>query len=129
MWGVLAFLSVRSNIGSVISAVPHDSGAVICWFYGTYWSARSFLVKVRMVIGGIMEPRMIDHRPGNVTLVLFLSLLVWGWLIGPVGISYWSLTSVCKIWMETTKGGNSWQRSYWGEPTKKPFTGLRRQMP
>ncbi|MDI5425003.1 AI-2E family transporter, partial [Salmonella enterica subsp. enterica serovar Kentucky] len=40
-----------------------------------------FLV-VHMVIGNIMEPRMMGHRLGMSTLVVFLSLLVWGWLLG-----------------------------------------------
>lgn len=65
-----------------------------------------FLV-VHMVIGNIMEPRMMGHRLGMSTLVVFLSLLVWGWLLGPVGMLLSvPLTSVCKIWMETTKGGS-----------------------
>lgn len=38
---------------------------------------------------------------------MFLSLLVWGWLLGPVGMLLSvPLTSVCKIWMETTVGGS-----------------------
>lgn len=40
-------------------------------------------------------------------MVVFLSLLIWGWLLGPVGMLLSvPLTSVCKIWMETTKGGS-----------------------
>ena len=32
---------------------------------------------------------------------------VWGWLLGPVGMLLSvPLTSVCKIWMETTVGGS-----------------------
>ncbi len=42
--------------------------------------ARSFGV-VHMVIGSIMEPRMMGHRLGMSTLVVLLSLLVWGWLL------------------------------------------------
>ena len=65
-----------------------------------------FLV-VHMVLGNILEPRMMGHRLGMSTLVVFLSLLIWGWLLGPVGMLLSvPLTSVCKIWMETTKGGS-----------------------
>ncbi|VTN62361.1 PerM family permease [Klebsiella pneumoniae] len=65
-----------------------------------------FLV-VHMVLGNMVEPRMMGHRLGMSTLVVFLSLLVWGWLLGPVGMLLSvPLTSVCKIWMETTVGGS-----------------------
>lgn len=82
-----------------------------------------------MVIGNIMEPRMMGHRLGMSTLVVFLSLLVWGWLLGPVGMLLSvPLTSVCKIWMETTKGGSKLAILLGPRPTEKPFTGMRRQM-
>ncbi|VYU06421.1 AI-2E family transporter [Metakosakonia massiliensis] len=108
MWGVLAFLlNYVPNIGSVISAIPPMIQALLfnsvyeCLLVGAL-----FLV-VHMVIGNILEPRMMGHRLGMSTLVVFLSLLVWGWLLGPVGMLLSvPLTSVCKIWMETTKGGS-----------------------
>jgi predicted PurR-regulated permease PerM len=108
MWGVLAFLlNYVPNIGSVISAVPPMLQALL--FNGVYECVlvgALFLV-VHMVIGNILEPRMMGHRLGLSTLVVFLSLLVWGWLLGPVGMLLSvPLTSVCKIWMETTKGGS-----------------------
>jgi len=107
MWGVLAFLlNYVPNIGSVISAIPPMLQALL--FNGVYECllvGALFLI-VHMVIGNIMEPRMMGHRLGMSTLVVFLSLLVWGWLLGPVGMLLSvPLTSVCKIWMETTKGG------------------------
>jgi len=108
MWGVLAFLlNYVPNIGAVISAVPPMVQAFL--FNGVYESmlvGGLFLV-VHMVLGNILEPRMMGHRLGMSTLVVFLSLLVWGWLLGPVGMLLSvPLTSVCKIWMETTKGGS-----------------------
>ncbi|EHF2817119.1 AI-2E family transporter [Salmonella enterica] len=108
MWGVLAFLlNYVPNIGSVISAVPPMIQALLFnGFYECVLVGALFLV-VHMVIGNIMEPRMMGHRLGMSTLVVFLSLLVWGWLLGPVGMLLSvPLTSVCKIWMETTKGGS-----------------------
>jgi predicted PurR-regulated permease PerM len=108
MWGVLAFLlNYVPNIGSVISAVPPMIQALL--FNGVYECVlvgALFLV-VHMVIGNILEPRMMGHRLGLSTLIVFLSLLVWGWLLGPVGMLLSvPLTSVCKIWMETTTGGS-----------------------
>ena len=108
MWAVLAFLlNYVPNIGAVISAVPPMIQVLL--FNGIYECilvGALFLV-VHMVIGSILEPRMMGHRLGMSTMVVFLSLLIWGWLLGPVGMLLSvPLTSVCKIWMETTKGGS-----------------------
>ncbi|EMH4164598.1 AI-2E family transporter [Pluralibacter gergoviae] len=108
MWGVLAFLlNYVPNIGSVISAIPPMIQALL--FNGGFecvMVGALFLV-VHMVLGNIVEPRLMGSRLGMSTLVVFLSLLVWGWLLGPVGMLLSvPLTSVCKIWMETTKGGS-----------------------
>lgn len=85
--GVLAFLlNYVPNIGSVISAVPPMVQALL--FNGIYECVlvgALFLV-VHMVLGNMVEPRMMGHRLGMSTLVVFLSLLVWGWLLGPVGM-------------------------------------------
>ncbi|YAX06449.1 AI-2E family transporter [Klebsiella pneumoniae] len=92
MWGVLAFPMLQALL---------FSGIYECLLVGAL-----FLV-VHMVLGNMVEPRMMGHRLGMSTLVVFLSLLVWGWLLGPVGMLLSvPLTSVCKIWMETTVGGS-----------------------
>ncbi len=108
MWGVLAFLlNYIPNIGSVISAIPPMIQALL--FNGTYEALMvgGLFLAVHMVLGNILEPRIMGHRLGMSTLVVFLSLLFWGWLLGPVGMLLSvPLTSVCKIWMETTQGGS-----------------------
>ncbi|SNY71590.1 AI-2E family transporter [Enterobacter sp. CC120223-11] len=108
MWGVLAFLlNYVPNIGSVISAIPPMIQALL--FNGWYECVLvgALFLAVHMVLGNILEPRMMGHRLGMSTLVVFLSLLIWGWLLGPVGMLLSvPLTSVCKIWMETTQGGS-----------------------
>lgn len=108
MWGVFGFLlNYIPNIGSVISAIPPMVQALLfngwyeCLMVGLLFSV------VHMVLGNMVEPRMMGHRLGMSTLVVFLSLLFWGWLLGPVGMLLSvPLTSVCKIWMETTQGGS-----------------------
>lgn len=108
MWGVLAFLlNYVPNIGSVISAIPPMLQALL--FNGWYecLMVGALFLAVHMVLGNILEPRLMGKRLGMSTLVVFLSLLVWGWLLGPVGMLLSvPLTSVCKIWMETTTGGS-----------------------
>ncbi len=108
MWGVLAFLlNYIPNIGSVISAIPPALQALL--FNGTYEALMvvGLCLTIHMILGNMVEPRLMGRRLGMSTLVVFLSLLVWGWLLGPVGMLLSvPLTSVCKIWMETTPGGS-----------------------
>ncbi|PTI89350.1 permease, partial [Staphylococcus succinus] len=65
MWAVLAFLlNYVPNIGAVISAVPPMIQVLL--FNGVYECilvGALFLV-VHMVIGNILEPRMMGHRLG-----------------------------------------------------------------
>ena len=108
MWGVLAFLlNYVPNIGSVISAIPPMLQALLFNGWSECALVGGLFLAVHMVLGNIVEPRIMGRRLGMSTLVVFLSLLVWGWLLGPVGMLLSvPLTSVCKIWMETTKGGS-----------------------
>ncbi|SBS29824.1 AI-2 transport protein TqsA [Marinomonas spartinae] len=87
LWGVCAFLlNFVPNIGSIIAAVP----AVMLAFvqlgaFSAGLTAAGFAV-VNLVIGNVIEPRYMGKGLGLSTLVVFLSLLLWGWVFGPVGM-------------------------------------------
>ena len=87
LWAVVAFmLNFIPNIGSIIAAVP----AVLLTLVGIdMFSALMVVVLyviVNVVIGSIVEPRVMGKGLGLSTLVVFLSLLFWGWLLGIVGM-------------------------------------------
>lgn len=107
IWGLLAFgLNYIPNIGSVIAAIPPIIQVLVFnGFYETLLVVVGYLL-INLVIGNIIEPRMMGKGLGLSTLVVFLSLIFWGWLLGPVGMLLSvPLTIAVKIALEQTEAG------------------------
>ena len=87
LWGLLAFLlNYVPNIGSIIAAVPALLLTVVqLGPISALWAALGYLA-VNVVVGNVIEPRFMGRGLGLSTLVVFLSLVFWGWLLGPVGM-------------------------------------------
>ncbi len=85
--GLLAFLlNYIPNIGSLIAAIPGVLLAFITQDIGTaIWAGVGYLA-VNNVIGNLVEPRVMGEGLGLSTLVVFLSLVFWGWVLGPIGM-------------------------------------------
>lgn len=107
LWALLAFLlNYIPNIGSIIAAVP----AVILTFLqlGMVYAAIvvGLFVGVNMMMGSVIEPKFMGRRLGLSTLVVFLSLIFWGWLLGMVGMLLSvPLTMIFKIALENSGDG------------------------
>lgn len=87
LWGVLAFLlNFVPNIGSIIAAVPAVLLALVQLGWGIALLVVLGYIVVNVVIGTILEPRYMGKGLGLSTLVVFLSLVFWGWVLGPVGM-------------------------------------------
>lgn len=99
LWAVLAFLlNFIPNIGSILAAIPAILMALIQVSPAMAGLVAFVYLVVNMLMGNLVEPRLMGQRLGLSTLVVFLSLIFWGWLLGPVGMLLSvPLTMVVKI--------------------------------
>ena len=87
LWGVLAFmLNFVPSIGSIIAAVPAILLALVQLGFSTALLVAAVFLVVNIVIGSIIEPRYMGKGLGLSVLVVFSSLIFWGWVLGPVGM-------------------------------------------
>jgi predicted PurR-regulated permease PerM len=87
LWGVLAFmLNFVPNIGSIIAAVPAVMLAMVQLGVSSALLVAGVYVAVNVLIGSVIEPRYMGKGLGLSTLVVFVSLVFWGWVLGPVGM-------------------------------------------
>jgi len=104
IWGLLAFLlNFIPNLGSIIAAVPP-----VLLGYIQFGIGRALLVAVgygvvNILFGNVVEPKLMGRKLGLSTLVVFLSLVFWGWVWGPVGMLLSvPMTMVVKIALESS---------------------------
>jgi predicted PurR-regulated permease PerM len=87
LWALIVFLlNYIPNIGSVIATIPAVLFALVqLGMGGALWTLGTFML-IHNVIGNFFEPRIMGEGLGLSTLVVFLSLLLWGYLLGTVGM-------------------------------------------
>jgi len=102
MWALVAFLlNYIPNIGSIIAAVPAVLVALIQLGIGEAAITALVYVFANTFFGNVVEPKMMGRSLGLSTLVVFVSLVFWGWVLGPVGMLLSiPLTMVVKIALE-----------------------------
>jgi len=87
LWALIAaLLNYIPNIGSLIALVPPFLLALVqLGMGGAIWVLVSFLA-VHNVLGNFIEPKIMGRGLGLSTLVVFLSLIFWGFIFGIVGM-------------------------------------------
>jgi len=87
LWGVLAFLlNYIPNFGSIIASVPAILLALVDGGIGMAAGTGIGYVVVNGIMGNVIEPRFMGRTMGLSILVVFLSLVFWNWVLGPVGM-------------------------------------------
>ncbi|MCD4744773.1 MAG: AI-2E family transporter [Bacteroidales bacterium] len=102
LWALIAFLlNYIPTIGSIIAGVPAVLFALVqLGFGGALWTIGSYVI-VNMMIGNVIEPKIMGKGMGLSTLVVFLSLIFWGFVLGTVGMFLSvPLTMTLKIMLE-----------------------------
>ena len=103
LWGTLSFLlNYVPNIGSIIAALPAVLLALVQLGVGSALLTALGFVVANMVLGNLVEPKLMGKGLSLSTLVVFLSLVFWGWVLGPIGmILSVPMTSLVKIALES----------------------------
>ena len=106
LWGFLAFLlNYVPNVGSAVAAIPAVLLALIQLGISSAVMATAGYMAVNLMLGYVIEMRLMGLRLGLSTLVVFLSLIFWGSLLGPVGMVLCiPLTMTFKFACENNKG-------------------------
>jgi AI-2 transport protein TqsA len=105
LWGFLAFLLYYvPNLGSIICAIPAVLLALIELGMGPAVLVAAGYLVVGFTLGNVVEPRLMGRKLGLSTLVVFLSLIFWGSLLGPIGMVLCvPLTMTLKFGLEINK--------------------------
>lgn len=103
LWGLLAFLfNYVPTIGSLIASIPPIVLALVQFGLAQAAVIGVGYLALNVTIGGLVEPRVMGRGLGLSTLVVFLSLVFWGWVFGPIGMLLSvPLTMTAKIALES----------------------------
>ncbi|RLL51875.1 AI-2E family transporter [Mariprofundus sp. EBB-1] len=103
LWGLVAFLfNFVPNIGSIIAAIPALLLALVQLGGGDALLAGLGYIIANVVMGNVIEPKFMGRGVGLSTLVVFISLVFWGWVLGPVGMLLSvPLTMIIKLALES----------------------------
>lgn len=87
LWAMLAFLlNYVPTIGSIIAAVPAVLLALIQIGPGAAGATALGFIAINVVFGNFLEPRLMGYGVGISPLIVFVGLVAWGWIFGPVGM-------------------------------------------
>jgi predicted PurR-regulated permease PerM len=87
LWAMLAFLlNYVPTIGSIIAAVPAVLLALVQLGPGEAGATAIGFAAINVIFGNLLEPRLMGYGVGISALVVFIGLVFWGWVFGPVGM-------------------------------------------
>jgi predicted PurR-regulated permease PerM len=87
LWAMLAFLlNYVPTIGSIIAAVPAVLLALVQLGPGEAGATALGFAGINVIFGNLLEPRLMGYGVGISPMIVFIGLVFWGWVFGPVGM-------------------------------------------
>lgn len=87
LWAMLAFLlNYVPTIGSIIAAFPAILMALVQLGLPEASVTAVGFAAINVVFGNFIEPRMMGYGVGISPLIVFIGLVFWGFVFGPVGM-------------------------------------------
>ncbi len=102
LWASLTFiLNFVPVLGPLAAAVPPVAAAALTMGAGAAVVTGVGFLVINVVLGGVIEPRVLGRVVGLSPLVVLLALTLWGFVLGPVGaLLAVPLTMVLKLVLE-----------------------------
>lgn len=86
LWGLLAFITnYVPNIGFILGLVPPAILALLEGGPGLMLAVIVAYSVINLVIQSVIQPKIVGDAVGLSASVTFLALVVWSWIIGPLG--------------------------------------------
>jgi len=87
LWGVIAMLfNFVPVVGSIIAAIPAILLSLVGGDLNTTLILIVLYVCINVGISNIIEPKFMGKELGLSPMVIFFSLILWGWVLGLVGM-------------------------------------------
>ena len=86
LWGMLFFLlSYIPNIGFILSIIPPFAITLLEQGFTRAIIVVAIVLVINFVVDNLISPRIMGRGLGLTPLAVLLSLIVWAWVLGPVG--------------------------------------------
>ena len=104
MWGFVACaLNFVPTIGSIVASIPPILLALVMLDWGSMFIVAGGYLGINFAIGNGIEPLFLGKQFGISTSMVLISVIVWGWVWGPIGMLLAvPLTMFLKLAMENS---------------------------
>ena len=128
LWGLLAFITnYIPTVGFIIGLAPPALLALLDSGPGTAVAVVACYIVFNFVVQSLIQPKFIGEAAGlSITLTL-LSLIIWTWVIGPLGaVLAIPLTAFARALLLDADRTTSWASELLGASPRRPKRAARR---